>query len=447
MSKPRKLLKVLAILAFLLFVVPTIIRIIVDRRIQADIAETQQQLREMNVATDLEELEAKLPDVPDAREAAERYQDAFDILIYLPNDRDYPVPIILETAHTDSTETNNDAVLAEARRHLSENGAVIDILHEAAQSDVVRFDLNESAGLYGDRKYLHDLDEAGRLVCLQAQIAALHSDSELSTQSLVTAFRMAKALSHDATYVSQVYRGMLNRRACQTLAEVLTFIDLDEAQLQRIDHEIRPDLARESYRLGINGEMVLFDTTLQQLRTGDISPELTDSIGEQDEAFTYLHWVPFGTAWFDANRLSIFDNSKSIFQELDKEYKYYTIGTQKLNNQMNQIPSYLIISRMVLPVYASAGERHLEDITYLRSAKTILAIERFRATNNTLPESLEVLAIQPPENTQDPVDGTPLNYKLESENGYAIYSVGPDLQDDYAPQVAAISDWYLRVRR
>jgi hypothetical protein len=66
----------------------------------------------------------------------------------------------------------------------------------------------------------------------------------------------------------------------------------------------------------------------------------------------------------------------------------------------------------------------------LRSLLAALAVERRRLRAGDWPESLAAIAPQPwPEAWNDPYDGERLRY-LRLADGVAIYSVGPDLQDN-----------------
>ena len=71
------------------------------------------------------------------------------------------------------------------------------------------------------------------------------------------------------------------------------------------------------------------------------------------------------------------------------------------------------------------------ELAWLRLAQTAVALERYRAANDKhLPDTLDELVpdflLHAPE---DPFDGQPLRYRPFLD-GYLLYSIGPDLQDD-----------------
>jgi hypothetical protein len=67
-----------------------------------------------------------------------------------------------------------------------------------------------------------------------------------------------------------------------------------------------------------------------------------------------------------------------------------------------------------------------------RCARLVIEIERYRRTRGVLPQRLDNLGWSGPvEALIDPFTGKPLQYVATSD-GYALYSVGPDLTDDNA---------------
>ena len=71
-----------------------------------------------------------------------------------------------------------------------------------------------------------------------------------------------------------------------------------------------------------------------------------------------------------------------------------------------------------------------ENNAWVRSARTAIAIERYRLAEGRLPTALADLAPRfLPEPPLDPFDATPSKYAIENGD-YAIYSIGKNLKDD-----------------
>jgi len=82
-------------------------------------------------------------------------------------------------------------------------------------------------------------------------------------------------------------------------------------------------------------------------------------------------------------------------------------------------------------LFSHLARAEARELAWLRLAQTAVALERYRAANDKhLPDTLDELVpdflLHAPE---DPFDGQPLRYRPFLD-GYLLYSIGPDLQDD-----------------
>ncbi len=82
--------------------------------------------------------------------------------------------------------------------------------------------------------------------------------------------------------------------------------------------------------------------------------------------------------------------------------------------------------------FASLNRR----IAELRAIETVLALKMHHAEHGSYPKSLDGLSPADWVPPTDPFDGQPLRYRCEGQ-GFAVWSVGPDLTDD-----SAATDYY-----
>ena len=88
-----------------------------------------------------------------------------------------------------------------------------------------------------------------------------------------------------------------------------------------------------------------------------------------------------------------------------------------------------VITRMLMPALAKAGEKASRLEAQRRCAVTALAVERHRlAHKGALPAQLSELGSA---TLDDPFTGQPLQFK-KTERGYVVYSFGPDRKDNDA---------------
>ncbi len=110
---------------------------------------------------------------------------------------------------------------------------------------------------------------------------------------------------------------------------------------------------------------------------------------------------------------------------------------QAVESRFETVPFAYGLAHSLLPAAPRAAELHVESFALLRTARTALAVERYRLGNGRIPDGLaELVPEYLPELPQDPFDGNPIRYgKLE--NGYVVYSIGPDRKDDGGAEVPA----------
>lgn len=107
------------------------------------------------------------------------------------------------------------------------------------------------------------------------------------------------------------------------------------------------------------------------------------------------------------------------------------IGEQ-LKRRVEQEPrKYLYIySGLHLPALNLAYLKEADDIARANIIQTVLAIERYRLTHDSIiPNQLENLIPLIPSLPPDPYTGKPLHYKKLS-SGYMLYSIGRNQKDD-----------------
>jgi hypothetical protein len=92
---------------------------------------------------------------------------------------------------------------------------------------------------------------------------------------------------------------------------------------------------------------------------------------------------------------------------------------------------YTFFAKLLLPAMGNASLKSAVLQTYVDATRVACALERHRLANGTLPASLDAVAPHYiPAIPTDVIDGKPLRYRLESDGGYILYSVGWNQADD-----------------
>jgi len=102
------------------------------------------------------------------------------------------------------------------------------------------------------------------------------------------------------------------------------------------------------------------------------------------------------------------------------------ILTRDIRNESRS--KWLFATGSILPGMIRVINRDAQHLARMHLVQTALAIEQYRIEHRALPEELDSLKLADSTILIDPFDGTPLGYE-PSENGYTLYSIGPDRED------------------
>jgi hypothetical protein len=102
---------------------------------------------------------------------------------------------------------------------------------------------------------------------------------------------------------------------------------------------------------------------------------------------------------------------------------------REIGKELEDLSFLHVVVKILAPALGRVAELDLRCRVDLDLARTVLAIERYRLANGTVPEDLKALV--PTYLDQVPIDfqdGQPLRY-LRTDTGYRVYSVFEDGQD------------------
>jgi hypothetical protein len=102
-----------------------------------------------------------------------------------------------------------------------------------------------------------------------------------------------------------------------------------------------------------------------------------------------------------------------------------------MQNKWGAVWEHRLACSMLLPAMVNASRRFANVQTVLDQAAIACALERYRRTNGSLPETLEALAPGLMKAVpRDVIGGEPLPYRRTDNGQYLLYSVGWNVKDD-----------------
>ncbi len=392
-------------------------------------------MRRRGEPTTMVELAKTYPQPPEGESAAPLLKRAFQLMDDAEKKwegRDQGLPLVGTADLPQPHEELPPATRAIIQAYLKDHADALKLLHQAGEKKGCRFDLNFEDGLGMMLPHLGKTRAAARLLALQAIERTAAGQTEQAAEALIAGLRLGGALENEPVLISGLVRiacdaiimEQVQRWAsrCRPKAETLKRVETALAE------EVDPDMVKH----WILGERCF---GMDAYRTYVLGPNRAAGIEQMAGVLpaggggAFLRVIP--DAYFKMDMLAYIDLMNGYLDALRQPYPQSLIRAAHVGQDMeHQIPRYYIIVRMLLPALGrvfSEGQRHMAR---MESARLALAVLRYRAKHERLPETLdalvpEVLDALPP----DPFNAEPLRYKQDAD-GFVIYAVGENGEDD-----------------
>lgn len=325
---------------------------------------------------------------------------------------------------------------------------------ESARRPQVRFALNyerePSAGIV--LPHLSRMKALIRVLRLRAVARVAHHESEAALEDIRLALRLAEAPAAEPFIISQLVRVAGWNLALQPVWEGLQTHQWTDAQLARLTElfesadflaPLKRIYVAEGLMFAAEPTPALREELAEMMASGSgIQPE----IGE--EARTRIQFLtrhaPRG--WF-------YQNSTHSLAAMRQEYAWIESwkNSPALTNITLSVPPqptvnitpYNFLCTFATPnAYRRSVAKLVRTQTFVHLATVACALERHRLAQGSLPTTLDSLV--PRFLKSVPVDlmsGRPLNYRLQPDGTWLLYSFGPDARDDSGtPERAPISE-------
>ena len=311
---------------------------------------------------------------------------------------------------------------------------VDDVLAEAAQRSGYNIDLDYTQGPGMLLRHLALLRRTARLLAAKATLQARSGDIEGAMGTVLIGLKDANHLKDEPIIISQ-----LVRNACEGILIGANGKDIPPAPGGLLLDELAGHIESESYARAMDAERVVFGQWFIERLTGGRYSELTDSLREANMGGVPRLAIVLASPILKRDLVVYMDlsaeNSRLLRQPSEVAYRSIVLGP----DIMTRVPWYCVLTRMVVPSFQALCKNHVERLARLETCRAGIAVKLYRQKHGNYPEDLgklvpEFLA-RPP---QDPFTGKSLLYRT-SDQGFVLYSVGPDLKDDGGKRKPAVS--------
>ena len=351
------------------------------------------------------------PEIPDQENSALFYNAAFEAI-------KQKTPLKLEGTlqHEENLLSQLCAIACDVNRDPSNSQATTNFGILLGDPDVVKFlaAANDASKLPGYRQnidytagpsakipHIADNLTLSRILRAQAVYLAQAGDFAAAWQTIERSLKFSETLRKEPILTSQLVRNSQIMLAVDAIKKVAAISPPDSATSENLAKQLGALDLQSSLETAYDGERV----------------------GVSDWLFSRPYWglIGFIMSWDHAALLKI---SREICQDVRRQP--YGTGIVEFTDYTTKVPSYCILTRLMLPGVQSAGRSFTYTFGEAEVTRLGLAALRYKQERGSFPPDLLALGA---ENIVDPFTGKPFVYRPEG-NGFVIYSLGPDATDD-----------------
>jgi len=288
--------------------------------------------------------------------------------------------------------------------------------------------------------------EAGRLLHLDARVSARQGDASGTARALRTLSRLARSFDGYPNIVAQTAYVRFSETFLLTVADLLPDVEFSDGDLAMLSRELEQvDLDRSMYcsLIGelVNGLLAFDDEEMLGILYDRLSGRsLMDERSKQARALVdTLKSRSSAAALKDKEDYlrktqTILAVAREPFPQKWESAKKFPDVAEPLDPSRKSPPVESLITSLLQSRPRTAFQDYANFTASFNNAIAAIAVERFRRGRGQLPS--ELAALIPDYLTQipqDPFDGKPLRYRVESDH-YLVYSVGANGVDDGGKQ-------------
>jgi hypothetical protein len=367
--------------------------------------------------TELSEL-YKIPG--NVENAADTIMSAFSHQCYPNQKESESLPIIGQAELPARTEPLSEQTKILAAQYIAKNVQALELLHAGAEIEHCYYPVDFRYQM----SYLAKLRLAVRLLELDAVLHAENDNSQLAVRSVISGFGIARSLTKEHVFISQIVRISCQAVSVSSLEQVINKTKLTDEQLVSLSHAVADAQDFSDMQRWFIGERCARISILMD----PASPELELISLKRPPSAVIELYKSLGLADMDAiiclDLMS--DCVKSAQLPLHQRQEVAAAIKAKLESKSK----IHILLHELISGFSKLITIDLTILPRLRTAQIALAIERYRLAVGKIPNALtDLVPAYLDAVPMDPFDGNELRYK-KLETGFVVYSIGEDLSDD-----------------
>lgn len=378
-----------------------------------------QALQDQGYPVTIEELDRSYTIPEGAANAADIYLAAFS------HYREWDKPDMRElqkARKVKRTEPLNASARQLLEQFLSENQKSLSLLHQAASIEFCRYPIDFAKVFDPTDTRFDKIRNCSVLLLMDALIHSENQDIDKTFASIQANLALAKSVNIPLLGYQLTHIG-IKSWTNKSIERMLNQIQLEDEQLLTLSEWIKiPDLGEDFKRALISEQCLGLHTLQASIK------DMTKRTGHGGMIIILAPWKVLGLCYRDT--LMFIDLMQESIDTMDLPDPERLAAFDAIQTSIYHGGRGGLLMREFWPAHTHILDISLRYVAQLRTARTALAVERYRLAERRLPQSLNnLIPVYLSAIPDDPFDGSPMKYRL-LETGYVVYSVGDDLTDE-----------------
>lgn len=352
-------------------------------------------------------------------------------------------------AGTDLLPEKSDTAARDVLRALEKYEPALQQLRDASTRPGCKFPTRWEDAFAAMLPHLSPLRSAGILFTLRMSAHLALGDSAAAYAEFRQALRLYTALRSEPWLISGLVRVAILARLEATVWDGLAAGQWSEPELLALEKDFAGLRLLDDYRFAISTERGSINQEMQRLATAN-GREIADLIflsensgGLAPSRFgARMFFDVYPSGWMFQNMVRANEYFDLLLTPLGKPDSAAAVefvpASLSCEDWMKSIGArsgpkriYYLFINLLLPALDSVQGSYLAAHTQAQQTALACALERFRRAKGSFPETLDALVPDYiPAVPKDVCDGNPLRYRRTADDGYDLWSIGPNRNDD-----------------
>jgi len=428
-EKPRRKRKVLRTLLIVLVVIIAcfvVFRLILSSKLNARL----NAIRADGYPATCAELDAWYTIPESAENAADTFIDSFSRYEkWEEEEKRKLLPIVGEAELPLRTEPLTEETKALVTQYLADNQQALELLHKGAAMEHSRYPVDLSKGFEALMPDLSNIRSGAFLLKLEAILHAENGKPEKVVDSIESTFGLARSLSKDPIFISQLVRIACQALAVSALEHTINRTEFTDEQLVDLSQTLINAEDPSAMFRAFAGERCM-GVSILKMPAAKI-PSMLSIANNRPHLLGVLAISLYRFAGLaDMDAIIYLDLMNDYMKAIQLPPQQRQEAADAVDARFDKTSRIHVLLHVIMPALSRATTIDVRNIAQLHTALAGIAVQRYRLATDNLPDTLaELTPTYLDAVPKDPFDGEELRYK-KLETGFVVYSIGEDGNDD-----------------